>query len=426
MKDRETGKNGAAGSLCRVAVTGVGLVCGLGREREDIWRRLLNGESGIRKITSFNTDQFATRIAGTVEDFNPEDYIDKKDIKKMGRFIQFALAATQQAMEQSGLKISAENAERVGVNVGSGIGGFEVIEREYSTLLQRGPSRISPFFIAATLINLASGQISIRTGAKGPNLASVTACATSAHCIGDSFRLIQMGKVQAMICGGSEACVTPLGVAGFNAMKALSTRNDDPAHASRPWDRGRDGFVMGEGAGVLVLEELDSAVQRGANILAELAGYGCSSDASHITTPPETGEGAARSMRDAMQDAGIAPAEVGYVNAHATSTRLGDCSETQALERAFGEHAACVAVSSTKSMTGHLLGGAGGLEAGISVLALRDQMAPPTTNLEQPDQCCRLDYVPHVAKPIHTDWVLSNSFGFGGTNASLVFRRYKN
>jgi 3-oxoacyl-[acyl-carrier-protein] synthase II len=415
--------NGAAVALRRVAVTGIGLVCGLGCEREQVWRRLCHGESGIRKITAFNTDHFATRIAGTVEDFNPEDYIERKDVKKMGRFIQFALAATHQAMEQSGLKISAENAERVGVNVGSGIGGFEIIEREYAKLLQHGPCRVSPFFIAATLINLASGQISIRTGAKGPNLASVTACATSAHCIGDSFRLIQIGKVQAMICGGSEACVTPLGVAGFNAMKALSTRNDDPAHASRPWDKDRDGFVMGEGAGVLVLEEMSSAVQRGATILAEVAGYGCSSDANHITAPSAIGEGASRSMCDAIRDAGITPADIGYVNAHATSTLLGDCSESHALVSTFGEYAAHLAVSSTKSMTGHLLGGAGGLEAGISVLALRDQIAPPTVNLEHPDECCKLDYVPHAAKPIRTDWVLSNSFGFGGTNASIIFRR---
>lgn len=415
--------NGAAVALRRVAVTGIGLVCGLGCEREQVWRRLCRGESGIRKITAFNTDGFATRIAGTVEDFNPEDYVERKDIKKMGRFIQFALAATHQAMEQSGLKISAENAERVGVNVGSGIGGFEVIEREYGTLLQRGPSRVSPFFITATLINLASGQISIRTGAKGPNLASVTACATSAHCIGDSFRLIQIGKVQAMICGGSEACVTPLGVAGFNAMKALSTRNDDPARASRPWDKDRDGFVMGEGAGVLVLEEMSSAVERGATILAEIAGYGCSSDASHITAPPATGEGASRSMCDAIRDAGITPADIGYVNAHATSTQLGDCSESHALVSTFGEYAPHLAVSSTKSMTGHLLGGTGGLEAGISVLALRDQIAPPTINLDRPDECCKLDYVPHAAKPIRADSVLSNSFGFGGTNASIVFRQ---
>jgi 3-oxoacyl-[acyl-carrier-protein] synthase II len=416
-------RNNGAG-LRRVAVTGIGLVCGLGCATEQVWQRLRNGESGIRKITSFPTGPFATQIAGVVEDFNPEDYIERKDIKKMGRFIQFAVAATQQAMAQSGLVISGENEEMVGVNVGSGIGGFEIIEREYSTLLQRGPSRVSPFFIAATLINLASGQISIRTGAKGPNLAAVTACATSAHCIGDSFRLIQIGKVDAMICGGAEACVTPLGVAGFNAMKALSTRNDDPTRASRPWDRDRDGFVMGEGAGVLVLEEMDSARRRGATILAEIAGYGCSSDAGHITAPAENGDGAARSMRDAMRDAGISPTSVGYVNAHATSTKLGDCSETHAIERAFGEHAPDMAVSSTKSMTGHLLGGAGGLEAGIAALALRDQIAPPTTNLDHPDGCCRLNYVPHVAQPIHTDWALSNSFGFGGTNASLLFRRY--
>jgi 3-oxoacyl-[acyl-carrier-protein] synthase II len=410
--------------LRRVAVTGIGLICGLGCEREEIWKRLCNGESGIRAIKGFDTSQFHTRFAAQVEDFNPESYMDRKDIKKMSRFIQFAIAAAQQALRQSGLRISEHNAERVGVSVGSGIGGFEIIEREYSTLLQKGPSRVSPFFIAATLINLASGQISIRTGAKGPNLASASACATSAHSIGDSFQLIRIGKVDAMICGGSEACITPLGLSGFNAMRALSTRNDDPQRASRPWDRNRDGFVIGEGAGILVLEEMNSARQRGAEILAEMVGYGCSSDAGHITAPHQNGEGAARSMCAALQDAGAHPGMVDYINAHATSTKLGDCSENCAIMAAFGEHASRLAVSSIKSMIGHLLGGAGALAAGTTVLALRDQFIPPTANLESPDDCCNLDYVPQVGRKMKIRYALSNSFGFGGTNASLLFRHY--
>lgn len=411
-------------TLHRVAVTGIGLICGLGLQREEVWTRLCKGESGVRNITAFDTSQFATKFAALVEDFNPESYVDRKDVKKMSRFIQFAIAATQQALHQSGLRISEQNGERVGVSVGSGIGGFEIIEREHSVLLGKGPSRVSPFFIAATLINLASGQISIRTGARGPSLASATACATSAHCIGDSFRLIQLGKVDAMICGGSEACITPLGLSGFNAMRALSTRNDDPQHACRPWDRDRDGFVIGEGAGILILEELNSARERGAEILAEIVGYGASSDAGHITAPDENGEGAARSMCMALQDAGIRADMIDYVNAHATSTKLGDCSENSAIVRTFGEHASRLAVSSTKSMTGHLLGGAGGLAAGITVLALRDQIVPPTTNLEHPDECCKLDYVPQVARRMKVGCALSNSFGFGGTNASLLFRHY--
>jgi 3-oxoacyl-[acyl-carrier-protein] synthase II len=409
----------------RVAVTGIGLICGLGCDREQVWQRMRDGESGIRNISGFDTCGFPTRFAAEVQDFNPESYIDKKDVKKTSRFIQFAIAATQQALQQSGLRITDENAERTGVNVGSGIGGFEAIEREYCNLLRKGPSRVSPFFIAATLINLAAGQISIRTGAKGPNLASATACATSAHSIGDSFRLIQTGKVNAMICGGAEACITPLGLAGFNAMRALSTRNDDPQRASRPWDRNRDGFVMGEGAGILVLEELDSAIQRGVEILAEMIGYGCSSDAGHITAPPENGEGAARSMRDALQDAGICPSSINYINAHATSTKLGDSSESHAVASVFKEHSSRLTLSSIKSMTGHLLGAAGGLAAGVTVLALRDQIVPPTINLEDPDhECSNLDYIPQIARPMKVMCALSNSFGFGGTNASLVFRRY--
>ena len=321
--------------------------------------------------------------------------------------------------------MSPEDAEQVGVYIGSGIGGFEVIEREHMNLLQHGPRRISPFFIPATIVNLASGYVSIRSGAKGPNSATATACTTSAHSIGDSYRLIQHGEAVAMICGGTEACITPMGVGGFAAMRALSTRNDDPAHSSRPWDRDRDGFVIGEGAGILVLEELEYARGRGARILAEVVGYGMSADAFHVTAPPDDGDGAYRVMRNAMRGAGLRPEQVDYINAHGTSTSVGDRAETQAVKRAFGEHAYKVAVSSTKSMTGHLLGGAGGLEAGITVLAIRDQIAPPTINLDNPDEGCDLDYVPHHARPLKIDYALSNSFGFGGTNGCLIFKRFE-
>jgi 3-oxoacyl-[acyl-carrier-protein] synthase II len=359
-----------------------------------------------------------------VKGFDPANYIEKKEIKKMGRFIQFAIAAAECAFQASGLKVTPENAEQVGVYIGSGIGGFEVIEREHQTLLEHGPRRISPFFIPATIINLASGYVSIRSGAKGPNSATATACTTSAHSIGDSFRLIQRGDADAMICGGTEACITPMGIGGFAAMRALSTRNDDPVRASRPWDRDRDGFVVGEGAGMLVLEELESARQRGARIFAEMVGYGMSADAFHVTAPPENGDGAYRVMRNSMRDAGIEPHQIDYINAHGTSTELGDKAETMGMKRCFGEHAYKVAVSSTKSMTGHLLGGSGGLEAGITVLAIRDQIAPPTTNYETPDPACDLDYVPNHARPMRIEYALSNSFGFGGTNGALVFKRY--
>src|SRR5690349_21206212 len=347
----------------------------------------------------------------------------------MGRFIQFAIAASDFAMAQSGLRISPDIAERAGVYIGSGIGGFEVIEREHKTLLEKGPSRISPFFIPSTIVNLASGYISIRTGAKGPNSATATACTTSAHSIGDSYRLIQHNDPGAptdvMICGGAEACITPMGVGGFAAMRALSQRNDEPERASRPWDKERDGFIVGEGAGVLVLEELEFAKRRGAPILAEIVGYGMSSDAYHITTPSEDGDGAFRVMRNGLNDAGIQPEQIDYVNAHGTSTDVGDKTETVALKRAFCEHAYKMAVSSTKSMTGHLLGGAGGLEAGITVLAIRDQIAPPTINYETPDPNCDLDYVPNTARPMKIEYALSNSFGFGGTNGSLIFKRFE-
>jgi 3-oxoacyl-[acyl-carrier-protein] synthase II len=406
-------------------VTGVGLLTPLGIGTDSSWEAILAGTSGIGPITQFDATAFSCRIAGEVKGFDPAAYIEKKEIKKMGRFIQFAIAAVDFAMESSGLKITPEIAEQVGVYIGSGIGGFEVIEREHLTLLQHGPRRISPFFIPATIINLASGYVSIRTGAKGPNSATATACTTSAHSIGDSFRMIQRGDADAMICGGTEAAVTPMGIGGFAAMRALSTRNDEPERASRPWDKDRDGFVVGEGAGMLILEELEMARGRGARILAEIVGYGMSADAFHVTAPPDDGDGAFRVMRNAMRDAGIEPRQVDYINAHGTSTEVGDRAETAAIKRAFGDHAYNVAVSSTKSMTGHLLGGAGGIEAGISVLALRDQIAPPTVNLENPDAGCDLDYIPLRARRMKIEYVLSNSFGFGGTNGCLIFKRYQ-
>ena len=406
-------------------MTGVGLLTPLGIGTDSSWEAILAGTSGIGPITQFDATAFSCRIAGEVKSFDPAAYIEKKEIKKMGRFIQFAIAAADFAMQSSGLKITPEIAEQVGVYIGSGIGGFEVIEREHLTLLQHGPRRISPFFIPATIINLASGYVSIRTGAKGPNSATATACTTSAHSIGDSFRMIQRGDADAMICGGTEAAVTPMGIGGFAAMRALSTRNDEPQRASRPWDKDRDGFVVGEGAGMLILEELEMARGRGARILAEIVGYGMSADAFHVTAPPADGDGAFRVMRNAMRDAGIQPHQVDYINAHGTSTEVGDRAETAAIKRAFGDHAYKVAVSSTKSMTGHLLGGAGGIEAGISVLALRDQIAPPTANLENPDAGCDLDYIPLRARPMKIEYALSNSFGFGGTNGCLIFKRYQ-
>jgi 3-oxoacyl-[acyl-carrier-protein] synthase II len=363
-------------------------------------------------------------MGGEVKDFDPARYIEKKEIKKMGRFIQMGIAATQDAMACSGLKVTPENADRIGVYVGSGIGGFEVIEREHKTMLEHGPRRISPFFIPATIINLASGYISIRTGAKGPNSATATACTTSAHSIGDSFKIIQRGAADAMICGGTEACITPLGIGGFAAMRALSQRNDDPEHACRPFDRDRDGFIVGEGAGILILEELEFAKRRGAPILAEIVGYGMSGDAHHVTAPVEDGEGAFRVMQAALKDAWLAPEQIDYINAHGTSTELGDRAETSAMKHAFGAHAKKLAVSSTKSMTGHLLGGAGGLEAGIVVCAITHQIAPPTANYENPDPACDLDYVPNEARPMKIDYALSNSFGFGGTNGALIFKRF--
>jgi len=405
-------------------VTGVGLVCGLGIGTEEVWKNLLAGKSGIRTITQFDASAFDCTIAGEVPGFDPLHWAEKKELKKIARFIQIALAATDFAVRMADLKITPETAESTGVYVASGIGGFDVIEREHSKLLQGGPGRISPFFIPSAIINLASGQISIRYGAQGPNSATATACSASAHAVGDSFRMIQHGDAEVMICGGSEAAITPMGVGGFAAMKALSTRNDEPQRASRPFDADRDGFVIGEGAGILILESLESAERRGVGILAEIVGYGMSGDAYHITAPEENGDGAYRVMRAAIRDARIEPHQIGYVNAHGTSTPLGDAVETRAMKRVFGENAKKVAVSSTKSMTGHLLGGAGGLEAGISVLGLRDQILPPTINQEKPDPECDLDYVPNQARKAAVEYALSNSFGFGGTNAALLFKRW--
>ena len=396
----------------------------LGIGTEESWRAVRQGQNGISRIEQFDAAAFACRIAGEVKNFEPSLYIERKEIKKMGRFIQFGIVASEFALAQSGLKVDSHNAERVGVYIGSGIGGFEVIEREHRTLLEKGPSRISPFFIPATIVNLASGYVSIRSGAKGPNSATATACTTSAHSIGDSFKIIQRDDADVMICGGAEACITPMGIGGFAAMRALSQRNDQPEKASRPWDAQRDGFVVGEGAGILILEELEHARQRGAAILAEIVGYGMSADAHHITSPSEDGDGAFRVMQLAIRDAGIEPKQIDYVNAHGTSTEIGDRIESKALKRVFCEHAYKLAVSSTKSMTGHLLGGAGGLEAGITVLALRDQIAPPTINYEVPDPECDLDYVPNQARPMQIDYALSNSFGFGGTNGCLIFKKF--
>jgi 3-oxoacyl-[acyl-carrier-protein] synthase II len=407
----------------RVVVTGIGLVSPLGIGTAATWEGVCAGRSGIGPITLFDASRHSTRFAGEVPGFDPLNWIDKKEVKKCARFIQFAIAATEMAMEQSGLPIDDANASRVGVVIGSGIGGFEVIEREHRTLLERGPDRVSPFFILSAIINLAAGQVSVRLGAKGPNSAVATACTTGAHAIGDAFRLIQGGYADAMICGGAEASITPLGVAGFASMRALSQRNDDPASASRPWDIARDGFVVGEGAGILILEELGRATGRGARILAELIGYGMSADAHHLTAPPEDGEGVARVMRTALDDAGLDPSSVQYLNAHATSTPLGDVAEARAIQRVFGEGTIGLAVSSTKSMTGHLLGGAGALEAGLKVMALSDQIAPPTIKHEQPDPEICLDLVPHQARRVEMACAMTNSFGFGGTNASLIFRK---
>jgi 3-oxoacyl-[acyl-carrier-protein] synthase II len=395
----------------------------VGNTTEEAWRNLLAGKSGVGRVTHFDVSNFACQIAAEVKGFDPLQFIEKKEIKKMGRFIHFALASAEEAMKMAGLEVTPELSARVGVHIGSGIGGFDVIEREHSALLNGGPRRISPFFIPAAIVNLAAGHVSIRFNAKGPNEATCTACTSSAHSVGDAFKIIARGDADVMIAGGSEAAITPMGVGGFAAMRALSTRNDEPERASRPWDKDRDGFVIGEGAGTLILEEMEFAKARGAKILAEIVGYGMSGDAFHITQPAENGDGAYRVMLNALKDAGVKPEQVGYVNAHGTSTDIGDKLETIAIKRAFGDHAKKLAVSSTKSMTGHLLGGAGGLEAGITVLALRDQILPPTINLDHPDPECDLDYVPNQARKVQMEYAMSNSFGFGGTNGALLFRR---
>jgi len=408
----------------RVVVTGIGLVSSLGIGTDANWAALCAGHSGIRTITKFDASQFATRIAGEVKGFDPLKFVEKKDVKKMDIFIQYAIAAAQFAVDDSKLKITPELGPRAGVFIASGIGGFTTIEREHKALLEGGPRKISPFFIPSAIINLAAGQVSIRFGAKGPNSATCTACSASAHAIGDAFEIIKRGDADVMIAGGSEAAITPMGIGGFGALRALSQRNDHPEKASRPFDKDRDGFIVGEGAGVLILEEHEMAKSRGARIYAELVGYGMSADAYHITAPSEDGDGPFRVMGAAMKSAGIQPSQISYINAHGTSTPHGDKVETIAIKRAFGDHAKKVAISSTKSMTGHLLGAAGGLEAGITVLAVRDQVVPPTINLDHPDAECDLDYVPNTKRAVKIEYALSNSFGFGGTNAALLFKRY--
>jgi 3-oxoacyl-[acyl-carrier-protein] synthase II len=409
----------------RVVITGIGLVSALGIGTKASWDGLLAGQSGVTRITRFDVSNFAAQIAAEVKGFDPLQFVAKKDVKKMDVFIQYAIAAAQFAMDDAKLPITPENAPDVGVFLGSGIGGFSTIEREHEELLKGGSRRISPFFIPSAIINLAAGQVSIRFGAKGPNIATCTACSASAHAIGESYEIIKRGDAVAMIAGGSEAAITPMSVGGFGQMKALSFRNDDPGRASRPFDADRDGFIIGEGAGVVILEELEHALQRGAPIYAEMVGYGATGDAFHITAPTEDGDGARRVMAMAIRKAGVTPAQVDYINAHGTSTPFNDAIETKAIKACFGEHAHKVAISSTKSMTGHLLGGAGGLEAGISALAVHHQIAPPTINLDKPDPECDLDYVPHTSRPMRIRYALSNSFGFGGTNVALLLKQYE-
>ncbi len=410
----------------RVVVTGVGLVTPLGIGTEETWQALLRGASGVAPITRFDTTRHPTRIAAELKEFDPTLYVERKEVKKMDTFVLYALAAADSAMKDAGLgRMAGAEAERTGVIIGSGIGGFRTIEIEHETLLNQGPRRVSPFFIPSSIVNLAAGQVSIRFGAGGPNSAPCTACSAGSHAIGDSFRIIQRGEADIMISGGSEAAITPLGVAGFDALKALSTRNAEPARASRPFDRERDGFVLGEGAGVLILEDLGHALGRGARIYAEMAGYGMSGDAHHITAPPPGGDGAVRAMRATLRDAAIKPEQVDYINAHGTSTPPNDRTETIAIRTVFGPHAYRLAVSSTKSMIGHLLGAAGAVEAGVTVLSLRDQRIHPTINLDNPDPDCDLDYVPHLAREAPIHYALSNSFGFGGTNACLMFKCFE-
>jgi 3-oxoacyl-[acyl-carrier-protein] synthase II len=407
----------------RVVVTGLGVVCPVGNSVPDAWANILAGKSGITRITRFDPAPLACQIAGEVKNLDVGTFLSPKEQRRMDRFMHLGIAAGIEAIKDSGLQVTEANAERIGVNIGSGMGGLPMIEETYQDLLKGGPRKISPFFVPGTIINMVSGNLSIMFGLKGPNLAMVTACTTSAHCIGEAGRLIEYGDCDVMVAGGSESTVTMLAVGGFASARALSTRNDDPATASRPWDKDRDGFVLGEGSGIVVLEELEHAKERGARIYAELAGYGMSGDAHHITAPQESGDGAARCMVNALRNAGLNRDEVDYINAHGTSTPLGDLAETIAVKRCFGDHAAKVAVSSTKSMTGHLLGAAGGIEAVFSVLAVRDQVAPPTANLVNPDPACDLDYVPNEARRMTIRTALSNSFGFGGTNGTLIFRR---
>ncbi|MCR4374878.1 MAG: beta-ketoacyl-ACP synthase II [Acidobacteria bacterium] len=409
----------------RVVITGVGLISSVGIGTEANWDALCAGRSGIGPITRFDASLHSSRIAGEVKGFDPLDFVAKKEVKKIDAFIQYAIAASQFAVDDAKLAITADNANEVGVFIASGIGGFATIESEHSELLNGGPRRVSPFFIPASIINLAAGHVSIRFGAKGPNLATCTACTASAHSIGESFEIIRRGDADVMIAGGSEMAITPLGVGGFAAMRALSTRNDEPARASRPFDKDRDGFVIGDGAGIVILEELEVARARGAQIYCELVGYGLSSDAYHLTGQPPDANGAVRSMQMALRKAGIAPAQVDYINAHGTSTPINDPTETLAVKTCFGDHAYKLAMSSTKSMTGHLLGAAGGLEAGITAMAIRHQIAPPTANLDAPDPACDLDYIPLAARPMKIDYALSNSFGFGGTNGTLLMKRYE-
>ena len=407
----------------RVVVTGLGIVCPIGNTVAEAWSSVLAGKSGIGRITHFDATPLSSQIAGEVKNFEVAAYLSPKEARRMDRFIHLGIAAGVQALRDSGLEVTQANATRIGVNIGSGIGGLPMIEETYNDVLKGGPRKISPFFIPSTIINMISGNLSIMHGLKGPNLAMVTACTTSAHCIGEAGRLIEYGDCDVMVAGGAESTITLLTVGGFAAARALSTRNDDPATASRPWDRDRDGFVLGEGAGVVVLEEFEHAKRRGATVYAELAGYGMSGDAYHMTAPQENGEGAARCMENALRNAGLNREDIDYVNAHGTSTPLGDLAETVALKRCFGDHAKKLAVSSTKSMTGHLLGAAGGVEAIFSVLAIRDQVAPPTANLFNQDPACDLDYVPNTARRMPLRSALSNSFGFGGTNGTLIFKR---
>jgi len=409
----------------RVVVTGLGLVTPVGNTLETTWSALLEGQSGADYIKKFDAARFAARFACEVKNFNPLDYIEKKEARKMGAFIHYAIAASDEAVQGSGLKINDDIAENVGTYISSGIGDFWAIEREHEKLLKDGPSRVSPFFIPSAIVNLASGQVSIRHNAKGPNSATATACSAGAHAIGDSFKIIQRGDADAMICGGAESAITPMSVAGFAALRALSTRNDDPVHASRPFELGRDGFVIGEGAGIMILEELEFARRRGAQIYAEVVGYGMTGDAFHITMPDDSGSGAVRVMQKALNDAKVQPEEVGYINAHGTSTPYNDKFETMAIKKTFGEHAYKLPISSTKSMTGHLLGAAGGVEAIFSVLSIHRNILLPTINYVTPDPDCDLDYIPNKSREAHVRYALSNSFGFGGTNAALLFKRYE-